>query len=209
MIKEKVELDFENEYKDKYKLICGIDEVGRGPLCGPVVCASVIMPLENKIEGINDSKKLTAKKREFLCEEIKKQAISYSIASLDEKVIDEINILNATKKCMINALNGLDVKPDLVLIDAVKLDIKEESLSIIKGDAKSYNIACASILAKVYRDKIMDKYHEKYPVYDFINNKGYGTKKHRDALKEFGYTDIHRKSFIKGILKDTKWEIKN
>lgn len=206
-MKETMELTFENEYKDKYKLICGIDEVGRGPLCGPVVCAAVIMPLEDKIEGINDSKKLSAKKREIFYDMIIERAVSYSIASVDEKVIDEINILNATKKCMIDALNGLKTRPDLVLVDAVKLDIEEKTLAIIKGDAVSYNIACASILAKVYRDRIMDKYHLEYPEYDFIKNKGYGTKKHIEALKEFGYTKIHRKSFVKKILANTKWRI--
>ena len=193
------------KYEDKYKnlgLIAGIDEAGRGPLAGPVVCACVIMPLEEDkiIQGINDSKKLTEKKREELYEKIINTAIDYCIVPIDEKTIDQINILNATKLGMEKALNGLKYTPNVVLIDAVKIntDIKQEN--IIKGDAKSYNIAAASILAKVFRDNFMKSLAEKYPNYHFDKHKGYGTKDHISALKEFGKCEIHRDSFIKNFV---------
>ena len=189
------------EYEDKYKslgLVAGMDEAGRGPLAGPVVCACVIMPLENEklIDGINDSKKLSPKKREELFEKIVKTAISYSIVEVDEKTIDRINILQATKLGMKKALESLSVKPAIVLIDAVKLDIDIKQENIIKGDAKSYNIASASILAKVYRDRLMVKLSKDYPEYHFDKHKGYGTKEHIDALKKYGKCPIHRDSFI-------------
>lgn len=189
------------EYEDKYKslgLVAGMDEAGRGPLAGPVVCACVIMPLEKEklIDGINDSKKLSPKKREELFEKIVKTAISYSIVEVDEKTIDRINILQATKLGMKKALEGLSVKPAIVLIDAVKLDIDIKQENIIKGDAKSYNIASASILAKVYRDRLMVKLSKDYPEYHFDKHKGYGTKEHIDALKKYGKCPIHRDSFI-------------
>ena len=189
------------EYEDKYMslgLVAGMDEAGRGPLAGPVVCACVIMPLENEklIDGINDSKKLSPKKREELFEKIVKTAISYSIVEVDEKTIDRINILQATKLGMKKALEGLSVKPAIVLIDAVKLDIDIKQENIIKGDAKSYNIASASILAKVYRDRLMVKLSKDYPEYHFDKHKGYGTKEHIDALKKYGKCPIHRDSFI-------------
>lgn len=193
-------LDYELEYyKSGKKLIAGVDEAGRGPLAGPVCVAAVIMPFEQDkiIEEINDSKKLTEKKREQLFEKIKNTAISYNIVFVDEKTIDSINILNATKLGMKQAIENLRVKPELVLIDAVKIDTCVPTESIIKGDAKSYNIAAASILAKVTRDKLMLELDKKYPEYNFKKHKGYGTKEHVENLKKFGKCEIHRNSFIK------------
>ncbi len=193
-------LDYELEYyKSGKKLIAGVDEAGRGPLAGPVCVAAVIMPFEQDkiIEEINDSKKLTEKKREQLFEKIKNTAISYNIVFVDEKTIDSINILNATKLGMKQAIENLSVKPELVLIDAVKIDTYVPTESIIKGDAKSYNIAAASILAKVTRDKLMLELDKKYPEYNFKKHKGYGTKEHIENLKKFGKCEIHRNSFIK------------
>lgn len=193
-------LDYERKYKNM--IVAGIDEAGRGPLAGPVVCACVIMPLEKDkiIEGINDSKKLSPSKREKLYDQILKTALDYSIVEIDEKIIDEINILNATKLGMKKALENLKIKPDIVLIDAVKIesDIKQEN--IIKGDALSYNIASASILAKVYRDRLMIELSKKYPQYNFAKHKGYGTKEHIEALKLYGKCPIHRNSFIKNFI---------
>ena len=194
-------LDYEKKYEGK--LIAGIDEAGRGPLAGPVVCACVIMPLDNMLEGVNDSKKLTEKKREAFYEQIKERAISYAIVEIDEKTIDEINILNATKLGMKKALEGLKVVPDIVLVDAVKIDTTIMQEGIIKGDALSYNIAAASILAKVYRDRLMKQLDEKYPEYQFAKHKGYGTKVHIEALKKYGKCEIHRESFIKNFIKST------
>lgn len=180
------------------KYIAGVDEVGRGPLAGPVVCACVIMPLDDLIDGIDDSKKLSEKKREDLFELIKEKAVAYSIEFVFEKEIDEINILNATKKCMAKAINNLSVKPDVCLVDAVSgLDTDVELVSIIHGDALSYNIGAASILAKVTRDRYMVEMDEKYPEYGFAKHKGYGTKVHMDTLRQIGPCEIHRKSFIK------------
>lgn len=190
-------------YEEKYKgmIIAGIDEAGRGPLAGPVVCAAVIMPMEKDkiIEGIDDSKKLTAKKREELYEKIVNTAISYSIVEIDEQCIDKINILNATKQGMIEALDSLKIIPEIVLVDAVKLATKIKQDNIIKGDSLSYNIAAASILAKVYRDKKMTQLDKVYPQYGFAKHKGYGTKAHIEALKEFGKCKYHRESFIKNF----------
>ena len=192
-------LDYENKYKGKR--IAGIDEAGRGPLAGPVVCACVIMPLDEDklIDGINDSKKLTEKKREELYDKIIERAIAYSIVEVDERTIDRINILNATKQGMKRALDGLKVKPDIVLIDAVKIDTDLPQDNIIKGDAKSYNIASASILAKVYRDRLMKELSEKYPQYNFAKHKGYGTKEHIENLKKYGKCELHRETFIKNF----------
>lgn len=194
------------EYENKYlslgnKFIAGVDEAGRGPLAGPVCVASVIMPLDENsiIEGVNDSKKLTEKKRKKLFEQIVNKAFAFSVEFIDEKIIDEINILNATKKGMINAINNLSVKPDVVLIDAVKLDVNVKTESIIKGDALSYSIACASILAKVSRDRLMLEMDNKYPNYNFKKHKGYGTKEHIANLKKFGACEIHRQTFIKNF----------
>lgn len=190
-------LDYEKKYVGK--IVAGIDEAGRGPLAGPVVCACVIMPMSEVdiIDGIDDSKKLSEKKREELFEKITKKALSYSIVEIDEKTIDKINILNATKLGMKKALESLKVKPEIVLIDAVKIESNILQENIIKGDALSYNIAAASILAKIYRDRLMKKYDEQFPIYNFAKHKGYGTKEHIQKLKEFGPCPIHRSTFIK------------
>ncbi len=180
--------------------IAGVDEVGRGPLCGPVVCAAVIMPLDDLVEGVDDSKKLSKKKRELIYQKIIDKAIAYSVCRVEHDEIDEINILNATKKCMKMCIESLPVKPDAVIIDAVKLDIPYKTLSIIKGDAKSYLIGAASILAKVERDRIMEEYSKIYSYYGFERNSGYGTKEHITAIKEHGPCAIHRKTFIKNFL---------
>lgn len=188
--------EFETElYNKGINLIAGIDEVGRGPLVGPVVTAAVILPKDFYDERINDSKKLTEKKRELLYDVIMENALSVGIGVSSPEVIDEINILNATKKAMIEAVNNLTIKPEHLLIDAVKLDIDIPQTSIIKGDAKSESIAAASIIAKVTRDRMMIELDKKYPMYDFKHNKGYGTKKHIDALYEYGPISEHRKSF--------------
>lgn len=193
-------LDYEKSYENL--LIAGIDEAGRGPLAGPVVCACVIMPLDEDkiIEGIDDSKKLSPKKREMLYEKIIKTALAYSIVEINEKTIDLINILNATKLGMKKALESLEILPDLVLIDAVKIDTLVKQENIIKGDTLSYNIAAASILAKVYRDRLMCELDAKYPQYNFAKHKGYGTKDHLLLLKKFGKCPLHRDSFIKKII---------
>ena len=185
---------------ENIKYIAGIDEVGRGPLAGPVVTACVVMPYDKMLEGVFDSKKVSKKNRERLFEEIKNTAISYSINVQYQDVIDEINILNATKLSMKQSFKGLTVKPNLLLVDAVKLNICENERAIIKGDATSYAIACASILAKVFRDKLMEDYAKTYSNYDFENNVGYGTKKHIEAIKEYGITPIHRLSFLSKII---------
>lgn len=180
-------------------LLCGCDEVGRGPLAGSVVCAAVIMPLDVFIDGIYDSKKLTEKQRNILSEKIKQAAIAYSICEIDNTVIDQINILNATKLCLKNAVESLKIKPRLVLVDALTLDISLPQKNIIKGDATSYNIAAASILAKVHRDEQMRQYHVQYPQYGFDKHKGYGTAVHIAAVKQCGLCEIHRKSFCKNF----------
>lgn len=188
--------EFENElYNNGINFIAGIDEVGRGPLVGPVVTAAVILPKDFYDERINDSKKLTEKKRELLYDVIMENALSVGIGISSPEVIDEINILNATKKAMIEAINNLSIKPEHLLIDAVKLDIDIPQTSIIKGDAKSQSIASASIIAKVTRDRMMLELDKKYPMYDFKHNKGYGTKKHIEALYKYGPLKEHRKSF--------------
>lgn len=193
-------VNFDKEFlNDEVKIIAGIDEAGRGPLAGPVSVASVIMPLQENdiIEGVNDSKKLTEKKREKLFDQILEKAISYHIEFVDVDVIDEINILNATKLGMKKCIEALNPVPDLVLIDAVQLNENVKTIGIIKGDAKSYNIACASILAKVARDRLMVQLDGMYPEYNFKKHKGYGTKEHIEALKKYGKCAIHRNSFIK------------
>ena len=173
--------------------------MGRGPLAGPVVCASVIMDLSNIIEGIDDSKKVSEKKREMLYDKIIENAVSYSICEVSPEEIDRINILEATKKCMKNAVLGLKTQPNVVLVDAVKLDLPYKVEPIIKGDLKSYTIGAASILAKVYRDRLMKEYGEKFPGYGFERNAGYGTKEHIEKIKEIGPCQIHRKTFIKNF----------
>ena len=179
------------------KLIGGIDEAGRGPLAGPVVVAGVIMPLEPDqiIDGVNDSKKLSAKKRDKLYDEIIARAIDVQVAVIDNRTIDEINILNATKQGMIKCINGFQ-KVDCVLIDAVQLDVPVRTLSLVHGDALSYSIAAASIVAKVTRDRMMLELDKQYPQYNFAKHKGYGTADHIARLKEYGPCPIHRRSFI-------------
>ena len=184
-------------YEKGFKNICGIDEAGRGPLAGPVVVAGVIMPENSMIEGVNDSKKVSEKKREKLYDLILEEAISYSVAIIGQEEIDEINILNATKKGVTEVVEGLKIKPDLILVDALE-HINTKGIPyepIIKGDAKCYNIAAASIIAKVTRDRIMREWDEIYPQYGFISHKGYGTAKHMAAIREYGLTPIHRKTF--------------
>lgn len=196
--------EFENKYLSQgYKLVAGMDEAGRGPLAGPVACACVIMPLnqEERIEGVNDSKKLSEKKRKLLYEQIKSKALAYSVVLVSEKDVDEINILNATKKGMKEAILELKIKPDFILVDAVKgIETEIGYESIIKGDALSYSIACASILAKVERDNLMERLDKEYPSYHFSQHKGYGTKLHIELLKKYGACPIHRKSFIKNFI---------
>ncbi len=190
----------EAEFFDKgIKYIAGIDEAGRGPLAGPVVVASVIMPEDSMIEGVNDSKKISENKREKLYEIIIKEAITYSVGIVYQEEIDDINILQATKKALTMAVEHLDVKPNVILVDALTgidtLGIPFES--IIKGDAKCYSIAAASIIAKVTRDRIMREWDKVYPEYGFASHKGYGTAKHIAAIKEYGPCPLHRKTFLK------------
>ena len=177
------------------KLIAGVDEVGRGPLVGPVVTACVILPLNYQLEGLTDSKKLTEKKREEFYKILQKDALSIGIGIKDERVIDEVNIYEATKLAMIEAINNSKIKPEHVLIDAMKLDLDIPSTSIIKGDAKSLSIAAASVIAKVTRDHMMLELDKKYPMYDFKHNKGYPTKKHVEAINQYGIIKEHRKTF--------------
>lgn len=201
MINTKEIFDFDKQFlNEDVKYIAGIDEVGRGPLAGPVVTACVVMPYDEMIDGVFDSKKVSAKNRARLYNEILEKAISVSVSLADNLRIDDINILNATKECMVDCFKHSKVKPDLLMIDAVKLNICENEKSIIKGDATSYAIACASIIAKVYRDKLMVDYAKQYPQYDFEHNVGYGTKKHVEAIKQNGITPIHRLSFLGNIL---------
>lgn len=191
-------LTYENKaLQEGYSFIAGVDEAGRGPLAGPVVAAAVILPKGLLIEGVNDSKKLSEAKREALFDIIKEKALTYGIAIVDEKCIDEINILNATKKAMTEAINQLNPAPDCILLDAVRLEnISAKQVPIVKGDSLSLNIAAASILAKVTRDRIIKEYDNKYPEYGFADHKGYGTPQHISAIKKFGLCPIHRLSFI-------------
>lgn len=201
MVRPEELMKYENELREKgYKYICGIDEVGRGPLAGPVTCTAVIMDLDNLIVGVNDSKKVSKGKREKLFDEILAKAVAVSTVSYTPAQIDEMNILNATKACMKDAIMSLSAKPDVVLVDALKLDIPYPTMGIIHGDAISYSIGAASIVAKVTRDRYMTEMAKVYPEYDFEHNMGYGTAKHIAALKEIGPTPIHRQSFIGGIL---------
>ena len=200
-------LDCQDTYKNErdllkegYSLIGVVDEVGRGPLVGPVVAACCILPKDFRLDGLTDSKKLSEKKRNYYFEEIKKQAISFGIGIVDEKRIDEINIYEATKEAMIQAINNCSIKPDYVLTDAMKLDLDIPVKSIIKGDLRSITISAASVLAKVTRDNYMYELDKKYPMYDFKNNVGYPTKKHLDAIKKYGIIKEHRKSY--GPIKD-------
>lgn len=201
MINTKEIFDYDKQFLSAdVKYIAGIDEVGRGPLAGPVVTACVVMPYDDMIDGVFDSKKVSAKNRARLYNEILNKAISVSVSLADNIRIDAINILNATKECMADCFAHSKVKPDLLLVDAVKLNICQNEKAIIKGDATSYAIACASIIAKVYRDKLMCEYAKTYPNYDFEHNVGYGTKKHIEAIKQNGITPIHRLSFLGNII---------
>lgn len=195
-------LEFERElYSKGITLIAGVDEAGRGPLCGPVVAAAVILNPNEKIAGVNDSKKLTEKKREELFSVIKEKAIAYSVGIVDEKTIDKINILEATRLAMKKAVEGLKEVPGHVLVDAEKhVPINIPYTPIIKGDAKSESIAAASIIAKVTRDHMINELDKKYPEYHFAKNKGYGTREHIAAIKEHGLCEIHRKTFCKKFI---------
>lgn len=202
MAKEKEQIDklkFEREEEAKgHFLIAGVDEVGRGPLAGPVCVACVMMPLDDIIEGVDDSKKISEKKRELLAEQIKEKAICYTVEMVDEETIDKINILEATKLAMKRSIEKMTIKPDVVLVDAIsKLDVNTNIRGIIKGDALSYSVGCASILAKVTRDRLMTQLAKEYPVYGFEKHKGYGTKAHIEAIKEHGPCVYHRLSFLK------------
>ncbi len=201
-----VDYSIENEYKARgYNIICGIDEAGRGPLAGPVYAAAVILPPDCVIDGLNDSKKLTEKKRERLFDEIKEKALAYGIASADEKEIDEINILNATFLAMKRAVDSLSVKPDLALVDGnQKPHTGIEEVTVVKGDAKSMSIAAASVLAKVSRDRFMLETAKEYPQYEFERHKGYGTKLHYEKIAQYGVCEIHRRTFLKKILGEKK-----
>lgn len=190
-------LEFERKYGADFHCICGIDEAGRGPFAGPVVAGAVVLPEGLVIEGLNDSKKVSPKKREELYEEIKDKAISYGIGMSSPGRIDEINILQATYEAMYHAVEDLNVVPDLLLNDAVTIpQIPIRQVGIVKGDGRSLSIAAASIMAKVTRDRIMVEYAELYPEYGFEKNKGYGSEEHRAALKQYGPCPIHRHTFI-------------
>lgn len=200
--KERIELmrEFEEKY-DNYSYICGIDEAGRGPLAGPVVAGAVILPKGKRILYVNDSKKLSEKKRNELFDVIREEALAYGIGIVSPEKIDEINILQATYEAMRQAVSQLSVQPDILLNDAVTIPgIDVRQIPIIKGDAKSLTIASASILAKVTRDRMMIEYDSLYPEYGFAKHKGYGTKAHIEAIKEYGACPIHRKTFIKNFI---------
>lgn len=186
-------------YENGATHVAGVDEVGRGPLAGPVVCCAVIMPKDQIIEGVDDSKKLSEKKREALAELIKERAVAYCIKEIWQDEIDEINILSAVKKCMTEAVNGLIVKPDVTLVDGVDTKLPIIAEYVIKGDANSYTIGCASIVAKVYRDNLMKEFAKEFPEYGFEKHKGYGTKTHIEKIKEIGPCKLHRKTFIKNF----------
>ena len=200
---------YERELRESgIKFIAGVDEVGRGPLVGPVVAACCVLPEEFNLEGLTDSKKLSEKKRDFYFEEVKRQALGYGIGIIDEKKIDEVNIYEATKLAMKEAINECmkNCKVEHVLIDAMPLELDVPTTSIIKGDLKSITISAASVLAKVTRDRMLDELHEKYPMYDFKKNKGYPTKKHLEAIEEYGIIDEHRRSYgpVKNYIENHK-----
>lgn len=203
-LRQSVLWEYENELKNKgYNLIAGVDEAGRGPLAGPVYAAAVILKEGAVIDGINDSKKLTEKKREELFDIIIENSVAYAISSVDEKVIDEINILNATHMAMNNAVDKLQPKADYVIIDGNSIkNMKTPHETVVKGDAKSISIAAASILAKVSRDRYISEMAKIYPQYGFEKHKGYGTKAHNEAILEHGPSPIHRKTFLKKLLGD-------
>lgn len=192
-------LVYEREY-GPYGILCGIDEVGRGPLAGPVVAGAVILPKDCQILYLNDSKKLTARRRELLYDEIMEKAVSVGIGVVSQEVIDDINILQATYEAMRQAVGKLSVRPDVLLNDAVTIPgLLQEQIPIIKGDAKSLSIAAASVVAKVTRDRMMEALDEKYPAYHFASNKGYGSAAHMAALREYGPCPLHRRTFIRNI----------
>lgn len=197
-----VDFEIENEYTLKgYSVICGVDEAGRGPLAGPVYAAAVILPPDCEIEGLNDSKKLSEKKREQLFDVVCEKALAYSVGIATEKEIDEINILQATFLAMKRAVESLEIKPDLALIDGnQKPNTGVDEITVVKGDAKSMSIAAASIIAKVSRDRFMLEMDKKYPEYEFSKHKGYGTKLHYEKIRKFGVCDIHRRTFLKKII---------
>lgn len=198
-------LAYEKElYKKGIKYIAGVDEVGRGPLIGPVVAAAVILPINYTLKGLTDSKKLSEKKRNLFYKIIEQDAISIGIGIINEDKIDEVNIYEATKLAMKDAINKLKIKPEHILIDAMPLDLETPTTSIIKGDAKSESIAAASVIAKVTRDSMMYELDKKYPMYGFGNHKGYPTKKHIEAINEFGLIPGYRKTYapIKDIIKE-------
>lgn len=197
-----VDYSLEHEYSEKgFKAICGVDEAGRGPLAGPVYAAAVILPLDCEIEGLNDSKKLTEKKREALFPIITEKAIAYGIGAASEKEIDEVNILNATFLAMQRAVDSLNIKPDFAMIDGNRHpNVCENEITVVKGDGKSMSIAAASVLAKVSRDRFMLEMDKKYPEYEFKKHKGYGTKLHYEKIEQYGISEIHRKSFLKKII---------
>ena len=201
-LKELKKIENEIYEKEHVEYICGIDEAGRGPLAGPVVVASVIMKPDTFLEGVNDSKKVSEKKREKLYEQIIEEAVSYSVGIIDQNEIDEINILNATKKGLTESIKGLKVKPERIIVDALdKIDTCGiPYMPIVKGDAKCYSIAAASIIAKVTRDRIMRQWDEVYPMYGFARHKGYGTAAHIAAIKEYGLCPLHRRSFTKNFI---------
>ena len=202
--RQKLMWEYEKELKNKgYKFIAGVDEAGRGPLAGPVYAAAVILKEDALIDGINDSKKLSEKKREELYDKIIESAVAYSVYSVDEKVIDEVNILNATHMAMNGAVDNLSTKADYVLIDGNSIkNMETPHETVVKGDAKSISIAAASILAKVSRDRYITEISEKYPEYGFEKHKGYGTKVHNEAILQYGPSPIHRKTFLKKLLGD-------
>lgn len=199
-------LRYETEfYQQGYDFIAGIDEVGRGPLAGPVVAAAVILPVNHTIKGLNDSKKIPKKQHQAIYDQVMNQALAVGLGIMDHDVIDRVNIYEATKLAMLEAINQLPLQPQALLIDAMKLDVNLPQLSIIKGDANSLSIAAASIVAKVTRDRLMVEYDQRYPGYDFAQNAGYGTANHLQGLRDLGITPIHRKTFepIKSMVEET------
>lgn len=201
-LKHMLEIE-ENLYNKGYKLVCGVDEAGRGPLCGPVVAAAVILKPDDMIEGVNDSKKLSEKKREMLYSDIMEKALAVGVGISDVDVIEKVNILNATKLAMKQAISNLKVRPEYVLIDGNQMiDINIEGETVVSGDAKSESIAAASIIAKVTRDRMLIEWDKKYPEYGFAKHKGYGTKAHIEAIRKYGLTPLHRPSFCKKFVKE-------
>ena len=197
------DFSYENSVRQNgYNFVCGVDEAGRGPLAGPVCAAAVILPENCEIEGLDDSKKISEKKREILFNEIVEKAVSYNIAYGTLEEIEKYNILEATYLAMNRAVEGLKIKPDFALIDGNRTpkNITVPCETVVKGDSKSYSIAAASILAKVTRDRLMTEYDKKYPEYLFAKHKGYGTKAHYEAIRQYGVCEIHRLSFLKNVL---------